>query len=104
MVEGVVDFYKVEHFGVGFKRRLIWGFEVGPAAGANQVAFAFVDGTNIGPGEGHMSKLVVTIGLAVAIPALFGYNWLAAQIKNVTADMSVFADEFITKAAELHSR
>ena len=41
---------------------------------------------------------------AVAIPALFGYNWLASQIKNVSADMQVFADEFLTKAAELHSR
>lgn len=54
---------------------------------------------------GIAAALVATVaGLAVAIPALFGYNWLAAQIKNVTADMSVFADEFITKAAELHSR
>jgi biopolymer transport protein ExbB len=42
-------------------------------------------------------------GLAVAIPALFGYNWLAIQIKNVTADNHVFADEFLTKAAEMHS-
>ena len=32
-----------------------------PAPGPNQVAFAFVDGTNIGPGEGHMSKLVITV-------------------------------------------
>jgi biopolymer transport protein ExbB len=54
---------------------------------------------------GIAAALVATVaGLAVAIPALFGYNWLASQIKNVTADMSVFADEFITKAAELHSR
>ena len=48
--------------------------------------------------------LVMTAaGLAVAIPALFGYNWLAIQIKNVSADTQVFADEFLTKAAELHS-
>lgn len=54
---------------------------------------------------GIAAALVATVaGLAVAIPALFGYNWLASQIKNVTADMSVFADEFVTKAAELHSR
>ena len=53
---------------------------------------------------GIAAALVATVaGLAVAIPALFGYNWLAAQIKNVSADMQVFADEFITKAAELHS-
>ncbi len=54
---------------------------------------------------GIAAALVATVaGLAVAIPALFGYNWLASQIKNVSADMTVFADEFVTKAAELHSR
>ncbi|HTY99908.1 MAG TPA: DUF2341 domain-containing protein [Rhodocyclaceae bacterium] len=54
---------------------------------------------------GIAAALVATVaGLAVAIPALFGYNWLASQIKNVSADMQVFADEFVTKAAELHSR
>ena len=54
---------------------------------------------------GIAAALVATVaGLGVAIPSLFGYNWLASQIKNVSADMQVFADEFITKAAELHSR
>lgn len=54
---------------------------------------------------GIAAALVATVaGLGVAIPALFGYNWLASQIKNVAADMQVFADEFVTKAAELHSR
>jgi biopolymer transport protein ExbB len=54
---------------------------------------------------GIAAALVATVaGLAVAIPSLFGYNWLASQIKNVSADMQVFADEFVTKAAELHSR
>ncbi|MEI6299804.1 MAG: DUF2341 domain-containing protein [Betaproteobacteria bacterium] len=54
---------------------------------------------------GIAAALVATVaGLVVAIPALFGYNWLASQIKNVSADMQVFADEFLTKAAELHSR
>lgn len=53
---------------------------------------------------GIAAALVATVaGLGVAIPALFGYNWLASQIKNVSADMQVFADEFVTKAAELHS-
>ena len=53
---------------------------------------------------GIAAALVATVaGLAVAIPALFGYNWLAIQIKNVTADNHVFADEFLTKAAEMHS-
>ncbi|MBL8490130.1 MAG: DUF2341 domain-containing protein [Rhodocyclaceae bacterium] len=53
---------------------------------------------------GIAAALVATVaGLGVAIPALFGYNWLASQIKNVSADMQVFADEFLTRAAELHS-
>lgn len=54
---------------------------------------------------GIAAALLATVaGLAVAIPALFGYNWLTSQIKNVSADMQIFADEFITRAAELHSR
>ena len=53
---------------------------------------------------GIAAALVATVaGLAVAIPALFGYNWLAIQIKNVSADTQVFADEFLTKLAEMHS-
>jgi hypothetical protein len=31
-----------------------------PAAAPNQVAFRFKDGTNIGPGDGHMVGLVIT--------------------------------------------
>ena len=54
---------------------------------------------------GIAAALVATVaGLGVAIPSLFGYNWLASQIKNIAADMQVFADEFITRAAELHTR
>ncbi len=53
---------------------------------------------------GIAAALVATVaGLAVAIPALFGYNWLAIKIKNASADTQVFADEFVTKSAEMHS-
>lgn len=53
---------------------------------------------------GIAAALVATVaGLAVAIPALFGYNWLAIRIKNVSADTQVFSDQFLTKAAELYS-
>jgi len=53
---------------------------------------------------GIAAALVATVaGLAVAIPALFGYNWLASQIKNVSADTQVFTDEFLTKSAETYS-
>lgn len=53
---------------------------------------------------GIAAALVATVaGLAVAIPALFGYNWLLTRIKNVTAAMQVFVDELVTKVAEAYS-
>ncbi|MGZ4959658.1 MAG: DUF2341 domain-containing protein [Methylomonas sp.] len=53
---------------------------------------------------GIAAALVATVaGLGVAIPALFGYNYLGSQIKMVTADMHVFVDEFVAKLAEQHS-
>jgi biopolymer transport protein ExbB len=52
---------------------------------------------------GIAAALLATVaGLAVAIPALFGYNYLASRIKNVSADMQIFVDEFITRIAEKH--
>jgi len=50
---------------------------------------------------GIAAALVATVaGLGVAIPALFGYNYLQTRIKGVGADMNVFVDEFVTKMAE----
>ena len=52
---------------------------------------------------GIAAALLATVaGLGVAIPALFGYNYLASRIKNISADMQIFVDEFITRVAELH--
>jgi hypothetical protein len=34
--------------------------KAGPLTAANQVSFEFKDGTNIGPNDGHMQRLVVT--------------------------------------------
>ena len=45
----------------------------------------------------------VVAGLAVAIPSLFGYNYILARVKDATADMHVFIDEFVTKMAEFYS-
>lgn len=54
---------------------------------------------------GIAAALVATIaGLAVAIPALFGYNYLGSRIKSISADMHVFVDEYIAKIAETYSR
>jgi biopolymer transport protein ExbB len=53
---------------------------------------------------GIAAALAATVaGLAVAIPALFGYNWLNTRIKNIGADMRVFVDEFVTRVAEHYS-
>lgn len=46
--------------------------------------------------------LATAMGLFVAIPALFGYNRLITRNKEVSADMRVFVDEFITRLAEIH--
>jgi biopolymer transport protein ExbB len=68
-------------------------------------AIAAVGDVNINSiAPGIAAALVATVaGLAVAIPALFGYNYLASRIKNITADMQVFADELVTKIAENYS-
>jgi biopolymer transport protein ExbB len=50
---------------------------------------------------GIAAALLATVaGLFVAIPALFGYNYLLIRNKNVTANMQVFVDEFVTRLAE----
>ena len=53
---------------------------------------------------GIAAALVATVaGLAVAIPALFGYNYLSGRIGELTSDMQVFVDELTTRIAENHS-
>jgi biopolymer transport protein ExbB len=53
---------------------------------------------------GIAAALVATVaGLGVAIPALFGYNYLASKTKNIASEMAVFSDEFVTKLAENYS-
>ena len=53
---------------------------------------------------GTAAALAATVaGLAVAIPSLFGYNWLNTRIKRISADNRVFLDEFVTRIAEEHS-
>jgi biopolymer transport protein ExbB len=53
---------------------------------------------------GIAAALLATVaGLAVAIPSLFGYNYLITRIKSISADMQAFTDEFICKMAEAHN-
>ena len=60
-----------------------------------------VDVNSIAPGIA--SALLATVaGLIVAIPALFIYSYLNSRIKESTADMEVFIDEFVAKMAEFY--
>jgi biopolymer transport protein ExbB len=53
---------------------------------------------------GTAAALAATVaGLSVAIPALFGYNWLNTRIKAISADNRVFVDEYVTRVAEQYS-
>jgi biopolymer transport protein ExbB len=52
---------------------------------------------------GIAAALLATVaGLAVAIPSLFGYNYIISRVKDATADMHVFIDEFVTRMAEFY--
>lgn len=53
---------------------------------------------------GIAAALVATVaGLVVAIPALFGYNYLGTLIRDTTTDLRVFVDELLADIAERHS-
>jgi len=50
---------------------------------------------------GMAAALLATVaGLGVAIPSLFGYNWLSSRAKDQVADMRVFADELLARFDE----
>jgi len=61
-----------------------------------------VDINAIAPGIAA-ALLATVCGLIVAIPALFGYNYLSGQVKEIVTDIHLFMEEFITKMAERHS-
>ncbi len=62
-----------------------------------------VNVTAIAPGIA--AALVATAaGVGVAIPSLFGYNYLGSRIKSISADQHVFVDEFVAKIAEQYGR
>jgi biopolymer transport protein ExbB len=60
-----------------------------------------VDINAIAPGIAA-ALLATVCGLIVAIPALFGYNYLSVQVKDITTDMHLFCEEFLTKMAEYY--
>lgn len=60
-----------------------------------------VDVNSIAPGIAS-ALLATTVGLLVAIPALFMYSFLNTRIKGVIGAMQVFIDEFVAKVAEFY--
>lgn len=53
---------------------------------------------------GIAAALMATIaGLACAIPALFGYNYLNSRISALSDEMRVFVDRLITRLAEMQT-
>jgi biopolymer transport protein ExbB len=53
---------------------------------------------------GTAAALAATVaGLSVAIPCLFGYNWLNTRIKAIGVNNRVFMDEFVARMAEQYS-
>ena len=50
---------------------------------------------------GIAAALLATVtGLAVAIPALFGYNYLLSQVEEISTDDQIFVDELEKRIAE----
>ncbi|WP_222872777.1 MotA/TolQ/ExbB proton channel family protein [Hankyongella ginsenosidimutans] len=50
---------------------------------------------------GIAAALLATVaGLACAIPALFGYNYLNSQISTLSDQMRIFVDRLVTRLAE----
>ncbi|MEZ5327608.1 MAG: DUF2341 domain-containing protein [Verrucomicrobiales bacterium] len=60
-----------------------------------------VDINSIAPGIAG-ALLATVAGLAVAIPALFAYSYLAARIKDAILAMNTFIEEFIARIAEAY--
>jgi biopolymer transport protein ExbB len=62
---------------------------------ASIAAAGDVNVNTIAPGIAAAMTATV-VGLLVAIPSLFGYNWLATRVARRTSAMEVFADHFLS--------
>ena len=60
-----------------------------------------VNVNSIAPGIAA-ALLATCAGMFVAIPALFGYNYLTVRIKEESTIMHAFSEQFITRLAELY--
>ena len=49
-------------------------------------------------GEHSVAALITTVaGLLVAIPSMFGYNWLVHNLRVLTVELDNFAQELVSK-------
>jgi biopolymer transport protein ExbB len=55
----------------------------------------------IAPGVASALSTTV-VGLIVAIPALFSYNYLIGKVKGIMADLTIFVDRFGSRIEEFH--
>ena len=86
------------------KKLILFGWAFAAVATA-QPALVTVNGPiNNTDGTGFTGRMTISnprlLCLGVAIPALFGYNWLSSRSDAIVADMAVFVDEFATRLAE----
>jgi biopolymer transport protein ExbB len=67
-------------------------------------AIAAVGDVNVNAiAPGIAAALLATVaGLAVAIPALFGYNYLTSRLKDLSNDTMMFGDEVVSRLNETH--
>jgi biopolymer transport protein ExbB len=50
---------------------------------------------------GISAALLATVaGLAVAIPALFGYNYFTTRIREISTEMQIFLEDLVARIAE----
>jgi biopolymer transport protein ExbB len=68
---------------------------------AGVAAAGEVNITAIAPGIAA-ALLATVAGLVVAIPALFGYNYLTSRLEEISADNEIFVDEFEKRIAETY--
>jgi biopolymer transport protein ExbB len=65
---------------------------------ASIAAAGDVNVNTIAPGVAA-AMMATVMGLLVAIPSLFGYNWLATRVGTRTSSMEVFADQFVSRVS-----
>jgi biopolymer transport protein ExbB/TolQ len=75
----------------------VWGV-MSAFAGIAQAAAAGSRGDLAAMAPGVSGALITTVaGLLVAIPSMFGYNWLVHTLRVLTVELDNFAQELVSK-------